>query len=102
MSGCPNNGFFVLVHIGKLLTPKSLLFSCQIKELTNNCELITTANRLGHGISYSKLQEILSEVAYEKIENKVDKMPLPDCCVEEAFTGLIEDNIDRLEEKLSR
>lgn len=55
------------VHNGKLLTPKSILFPCHIKELTNNCELITTANRLGHGVSYSKLQEILSEVAYEKI-----------------------------------
>ena len=101
VSVSPNNGFIVLVHNRKLLTPKSVLFPCQIKELTNNCELITTANRLGHGISYSKLQEILSEVAYEKIENKREGVPLPDCCIEEAFIVLVEDNIDRLEETRS-
>jgi len=69
--------------------------------LTNNHELITTVNKLGHGISHTKLQETLSEVAYEKVENQKDGVPLPECCVEEAFTILVEDNIDRLEETLS-
>ena len=101
VSDCPNNGLFVLVHNGKLLTPKSILSPYEIKELTKNCELITTANRLGHGISYSKLQEILSEVAYEKIENKKEGVPFPIWCVEEAFRVLVEDNIDLLEETLS-
>jgi len=68
--------------------------------LTNNHEFITTVNKLGHDISYTKLQEI-SEVAYEKVENQKDGVPLPECCVEEAFTILVEDNIDRLEETLS-
>ena len=54
-----------------------------------------------HGIFYSKLQEILSEAAYEKIENKKEGVTLPVCFVEEAFTVLVEDNIDRLEETLS-
>ena len=87
------------MHNEKLLIPKSVLFPCQIKDLTNNCELITTANKLGHGISYSNLKEILSEVAYEKIENKREEVP--DCCIEAAFTVLVEGNIDRLEETLS-
>jgi len=77
-----------------LLTPKSILLACQIKDLTNNSELITTANKLGHGVSYSVLHELLTEVAYAKTEN-------PDMCNKETFTILVEDNIDRLEETLS-
>ena len=97
-----SSSLLFLVHNGNQLTPKSILFPCQIKELTNNHELITTANKLGHGVSYSKLQELLSEVAYEKVENLKDNIvALPECCVEGSFTMLVEDNIDRLEETLS-
>ena len=91
-----------LVHNGKVLTPKSVLFPCQIKDLTNNHELITTANKLGHGVSYSVLQELLSEVAYAKTEHmKPDEVTIPEICKKEMFTMLVEDNIDRLEETLS-
>ena len=85
-----------------MLTPKSILFPCQIKDLINNCDLITTTNKLGHGVSYSTLQEVLTEVAYWKIEslNENDAV-LPEKCSKETFTIIVEDNIDRLEETLS-
>ena len=85
-----------------MLTPKSILFPCQIKDLTNNCELIAIANKLGHGVSYSMLQEVLTEVAYGRIEsiNENDVL-LPENCLKETFTIMVEDNIDRLEETLS-
>ena len=74
----------------------------QIEDLTNNYELIATTNKLGHGVSYSVLQELLTEVAYNKTENvKEDEVALPDICINEKFTVLVEDNIDRLEETLS-
>ena len=54
---------------------------------------------MGHGVSYSVLQELLTEVAYNKTENvKEDEVALPDICINEKFTVLVEDNIDRLEE----
>ena len=84
-----------------MLTPESILFPCQIKELTNNHELITTANKLGHCVSYTKLQELLSEVTYAKIEAAKEKIALPEFCNQETFTMLVEDNIDCLEETLS-
>ena len=85
-----------------MLTPKSILFPCQIKDLTNNCELISTANRLGHGVSYSMLQSLLTEVAYQKVESaNVEAIVLPENCKKETFTILVEDNIDRLEETLT-
>ena len=90
------------VHNGNMLTPKSILFPCQIKDLTNNCELITTANKLGHGVCYSMLQEVLTEVAYGRTEsiNENDVL-LPENCLKETFTIMVEDNIDRLEGTLS-
>ena len=58
---------FFAVYNGKKLTPKNVLLPLQIKSLTNNTELITTVSRLGHGISYTKLSEITTEVAYSMI-----------------------------------
>ena len=85
-----------------LLTLKRILLPLQIKDLTNNYELIATTNKFGHGVSYSVLQELLTEVAYNKTENvKEDEVALPDICINEKFTVLVEDNIDRLEERLS-
>ena len=66
------------MHRGQLLTPKSILFPIQIKELTNKHELINVSNKLEHTISYTKLQEILSEVAYAKIETANKKIALPE------------------------
>ena len=61
-----------------------------------------TMNKLGHGVSYSVLQEILIEVAYKKIDDvDAEHVALPENCSSETFTILVEDNIDRLEETLS-
>ena len=43
---------------GEVLTPKHVLLAWSIKALTGNVELIKTLNRLGHGCSYSRLEEI--------------------------------------------
>ena len=85
-----------------MLTPKSVLVPCQIKDLTNNYELITTTNKLGHGVSYSTMQEIMTEVAYSKAENvNENEEILPENCSPGIFSILVEDNIDKLEETTS-
>ena len=93
---------FYAVHQGKKLTPKSILLPLLIKSLTNNTELITTISRLGHSVSYTKLGEVITEVAYSRIDNNVDGMiSLPEKCKKGCFTMLVEDNIDRIEETLT-
>ncbi|XP_066917320.1 uncharacterized protein [Clytia hemisphaerica] len=90
------------VHNGEKLTPKSCLLACQIKDLTNNVELIRTMNKLGHGISYDVVQSLLTEVAYQKVDSTDgEKVQLPETTEKETFAMLAEDNIDRLEETLS-
>ena len=59
------------------------------------------SNKLWYDVSYTKLQELLSEVAYAKIEAAKEKTVLPEFCNQENFTMLVEDNIDHLEETLS-
>ena len=74
------------------------MFPLQIKDLTNNYELIATTNKLGHCVSYSVLQEIITEVAYEKTEStKENEVAHPENCIKERFTVLVEDNKDQLE-----
>ena len=52
--------------------------------MTNNYELIATTNKLGHGVSYSVLQEIFTKVAYEKTEStKENEVALPENCIRE-------------------
>ena len=78
------------------------MLACQIKDLTNNVELIKTMNKLGHGISYDIMQSLLSEVAYQKVDSTdKDTVQLPESTRKETFPMLFEDNIDRLEETLS-
>ena len=45
------------------------------EDLTNNCELISRANKLGQGIFWTKLQEFLTEVTYEKLKSKENSTP---------------------------
>ena len=93
---------FFAVHNGKRLTPKSVLLPLQIKSLTNNTELITTISRLGHGISYTKLSEVTTEIAYSIINNNLSgRVCLPEQCQKCEFTMIVEDNIDRNEQTLT-
>ena len=97
-----SRNLFYAVHQGKKLTPKSILLPFLIKSLTNNTELITTISRLGHGVSYTKLGEVITEVAYSRIDSDVDGMIcLPEKCKKGYFTMLFEDNLDRNEETLT-
>ena len=52
-------------------------------------------------MSYTKLGEVIIEVAYSRIDINVDGMIcLPENCKRGYFTMLVEDNIDRNEETL--
>ena len=53
---------------GPVKSPKSVLYPYHIKSLTNNTELINITGRLGHGISYSLLEELSTEIAYQRLE----------------------------------
>ena len=86
----------------RVLTPKHLLLPWAIKALTGNVELIKTLNRLGHGCSYTKLQEIDTALCIEKMSNAdEDKPTLPSWTHPGIPTVLAFDNIDRQEETLS-
>ena len=64
------------------------MFPWQIKDLTNKYELIAPTNKLGHGVSYSVLKEILTEVPYEKIEStKENEVAVPENCIKERITS---------------
>ena len=59
-------------------------------------------NKFEPAVSYSVLQEILTDVAYQKAEHaNTDDVILPENCSRGIFTILVEDNIDRLKETLS-
>ena len=88
-----------ITHRGRFITPKHLLLPFAIKSMTGNVELIKTLNRLGHGISYSKLLEVDTANAIQKVSSDCQLIP------EEIYpyqqVTLVYDNIDRLEETLS-
>lgn len=50
--------FIYSVSNGRVLPAKQIPLPMGIKTLTGNVELIKILNRLGHGISYSKLEEM--------------------------------------------
>lgn len=87
---------------GRVKTPKSILFPCAVKTLTNNTELVNIVNRLGHGVSYTLLMELFTENAYKIYEERLENsVVLPRDALKEEFTIYVADNIDRLEETLS-
>ena len=90
------------VSEGTCLTAKHVFLPWTVKTLTGNVELIKMFNRFGHGISYSKLEEIETALCLQKIEN-VNEMgvALPLNVYPRVPTTLAFDNIDRLEETLS-
>ena len=86
---------------GRVKTPKSLLLPSFVKALTNNTEIITILNRLGHGVSYSILSEMLTESAHKVAEQQTDgDVILPEATAKEQFTIYVADHIDRAEETL--
>lgn len=90
------------LFLGRVKTPKSILLPSIVKTLTNDTELITALNRLGHGISYTTLMEIQTENAYMIVDQQIQSgCVLPINCLKEVFSIYVADNIDRKEETLS-
>ena len=59
---------------GWIKTSKRILYPDAIKSLTNNTNLITINNQLGHGVSASILEELSTEIAFQVLENKLDNI----------------------------
>ena len=86
---------------GKIKPRKQILLPYAVKTLTNNVELIQMLNRSGHGLAYSQLEEINTALCFPKMAS-TSEIPLPDNIQPHVSTTLALDNIDRLEETLSR
>ena len=86
---------------GKIKPRKQILLPYAVKTLTNNDELIQMLNRSGHGLAYSQLEEINTALCFPKMAS-TSEIPLPDNIQPHVSTTLALDNIDRLEETLSR
>ena len=90
------------VSVGAIKTAKHVLLPWVIKTLTGNVELIKIINRLGHGCSYTALEEIDTAVCINKVANvDSDSVSLPSKVNPAVPTVLAFDNIDRFEESLS-
>ena len=83
------------VSRGEIISPKQVLLPYAVKTLTNNVELVSILNRCGHGISYSKLEEINTALCLQKMAT-TSEIPLPDNIQPHISTKLAWDNIDRL------
>lgn len=87
---------------GKVMSNKHILIPWAVKTLTGNGELIKGLNRCGHGISYTKLVEIDTALALQKLEYENQHgFAMPSNILPGIPTSLGYDNIDRLEETLS-
>ena len=87
---------------GLTIPAKHILLPWGFKSLTGNVEVIRVLNRLGHSISYSKLEELDTLLCLQKQAREADKgIPLPSNSHPCVPTALAFDNIDRLEETLS-
>jgi len=90
------------VSVGAIKTAKHILLPWVIKTLTGNVELIKVVNRLGHGCSYTALEEIDTALCIDKVASAdANSVPLPKNVHPAVPTVLAFDNIDRLEESLS-
>ena len=85
-----------------VITPKHVLLPWVIKTLSGNVERIRILNRLGHGCSYSRLEENDTALCIEKLSNVDEGAPLLPLQTHPLIpTVLAYDNIDALEETLS-
>ena len=60
---------------GRFLTTKHVLLPHSVKSLTGNAELVKIMNRLGHGVSCSKVLEIETAIANSKAGSSCSFMP---------------------------
>jgi hypothetical protein len=90
------------VTCGHQKPPKHVLLTYAVKTLTGNIEIIQALNRLGHGISYSQLEENDTALCLEKLSCvSTEQAIIPSNIQPYVFTNLAWDNIDRLEETLT-
>ena len=87
------------VHNGQFINSKHILLPFAIKSMTGNVELIKIINRLGHEISYTKLAEVDTAYAIQKISTNSGLIPEEIQSYQQA--SMVYDNIDCLEETLS-
>ena len=74
---------------GKIKPPEQVLSSYGVKTLTGNVELIQILNRLGHGVSYSQLEENDTALCLEKMAASINESAiLPDTIRPNLFTNL--------------
>ena len=86
----------------QVITPKHVLLPWVIKTLSGNDEFIRIVNRLGHGCSYTQLEEIDTALCIEKMSSVDEGAPLLPLGTHPLIpTVLAYDNIDALEETLS-
>lgn len=86
---------------GKTKPPKHILLPFAVKSLTGNTEVIRILNRLGHGVSYTQVEEIDTALCLQKLEQSQMGVTLPSNIHRGVFTTLAWDNIDRLEQTIS-
>ena len=94
------------VFNGASRTPKSVLFPSVVKSPCNNTEIIKLINRLGHGISYSLIEEIETEYAMKLIREQNHSCVIVPPEFQDEHTNssvalMVADNIDNLENTLS-
>ena len=89
------------VSAGAQVPPKHILLPSIVKALTGNAELIQSLHRLGHGVSYSLLEEHDTALCFMKLVAGGNHVILPDDIQPYVFATLAWDNIDRLEETLT-
>ena len=95
--------FMFVVSGGSCTTPKHILLPWAVKTLTGNVEVIKLLNRLGHGVSYSKLEEIETAPCLKKIESEEEMTVILSLNIYPGVpTTLAFKNIDQLEKTLNR
>ena len=73
---------------GSKLTPKHIAFPMTMKSIIGSAEVLTLLNRFGHGVSYSKLEEIETAMAERQINKHENKDLLPSNCQKNIFQPL--------------
>ena len=89
------------VSNGRVATPKHIALPLNVKSLTGSSQMVTLLNKLGHGISYSKLRELETSMAARQVQRQENGCILPSNINQGIFSIFPFDNNDLLEETLS-
>ena len=82
-------------------SPTHILLAYAVKSLTGCAKLVRILNHLGHGISYTQLEETDTFPSLFKLEAQNEtKVTLSEAIQPYVFTTLSWDNVDRLQETL--